>query len=255
MKTEIIVISDNISGNGLAGEWGLCLLIKYNDKKILVDAGASDLFLENLKKSGERVEEIDYAVLSHAHYDHANGFPSFLKNNSTANLFVRDSVEPDCYFKKFVFRKYIGIPRKMLDDNSDRVVRVSGNYELTKGIYLIPHKENNLSIIGKREMMYRRTPEGWCPDDFSHEQSVVVETKKGLLIINSCSHGGAANILTDVKSVFPDKRIYRMQQMDFKRLIWNISAQVIVQKTEPIIFLKKSWETSLHNFMLACISE
>ena len=208
MKTEIIVISDNISGNGLAGEWGLCLLIKYNDKKILVDSGASDLFLENLKKSGERVEEIDYAVLSHAHYDHANGFPSFLKNNSTAGLYVRDSVEPDCYFKKFVFRKYIGIPRKMLDDNSDRVVRVSGNYELTKGIYLIPHKENNLSIIGKREMMYRRTPEGWCPDDFSHEQSVVVETEKGLLIINSCSHGGAANILTDVKSVFPEKRIY-----------------------------------------------
>ena len=36
----------------------------------------------------------------------------------------------------------------------------------------------------------------------------VVETEKGLLIINSCSHGGAANILTDVKSVFPDKRIY-----------------------------------------------
>ncbi|MBQ1658741.1 MAG: hypothetical protein II059_02730 [Clostridia bacterium] len=22
---------------------------------------------------------MDYAVLSHAHYDHANGFPSFLK--------------------------------------------------------------------------------------------------------------------------------------------------------------------------------
>ena len=47
--------------------------------------------------------------------------------------------------------------------------------------------------------MYVRTKKGWKPDDFSHEQSVVIDTDKGLVIINSCSHGGAVNIINEVK--------------------------------------------------------
>ena len=66
MKTEITVITDNIAGESLAGEWGLCLLIGFNGRRILVDAGASDLFLKNMKSLGERVEDVDCAVLSHA---------------------------------------------------------------------------------------------------------------------------------------------------------------------------------------------
>ena len=53
MKTEITVIVDNIASENLCGEWGLSLLVKYNDKKILVDAGGSNLFLENMRGLGE----------------------------------------------------------------------------------------------------------------------------------------------------------------------------------------------------------
>ena len=123
MGTEINVITDNIPSAALAGEWGLCLLIHFNGKKILVDAGASDLFLKNMERLGENAEDIDYAVLSHAHYDHANGMPAFFENNSKAKLYVRDSTAADCYAKKFVFRKYIGIPQKMLKDYADRIER------------------------------------------------------------------------------------------------------------------------------------
>ena len=56
----------------------MSLLVEIGDKKILVDAGASDLFLENMEKLGMDVSDIDFAVLSHAHYDHANGMPDFL---------------------------------------------------------------------------------------------------------------------------------------------------------------------------------
>ena len=45
MKTKLTVIVDNISSEGIPGEWGLCALVEFGDKKILVDAGASDLFL------------------------------------------------------------------------------------------------------------------------------------------------------------------------------------------------------------------
>ena len=57
-------------------------------------------------------------------------------------------------------------------------------------------------------MMYRKLPGGWNPDDFAHEQSLVVDTDKGLVIFNSCSHGGAANIIREIQETFPDKKVY-----------------------------------------------
>ncbi len=192
----------------MQGEWGLSVYICYGDKKILLDSGSTNLFLENMRKLGIDVSDIDYAVLSHAHYDHANGFPAFFDNNDKAKLYIRDCTANDCYARKKIFRKYIGIPRKMLAKYPDRIEKVSGDCKLTDGVWLIPHKTAGLDSIGKRELMFRRTPGGWMPDDFAHEQSLVLETDKGLVILNSCSHGGAANIINEVKSTFPDKKVY-----------------------------------------------
>ncbi|MCR4850408.1 MAG: MBL fold metallo-hydrolase [Lachnospiraceae bacterium] len=208
METRITIIVDNVSDGNIKGEWGLSALVERGDRKILLDAGSTDLFLDNMKSLGIDVHDIDYAVLSHAHYDHANGFPAFLDKNFAAKLYLRESTGPDCYAKKWIFRKYIGIPRVLLKKYGDRIVMVSGDFELTDGVYLIPHKTEGLDRIGRRELMYRKTPGGWIHDDFSHEQSLVVETDKGLVILNSCSHGGAANIINEVKMTFPDKKVY-----------------------------------------------
>ncbi len=208
VETNITVIVDNKSVEGIQGEWGLSILVRYGDKNILLDSGSSKLFLENMEKLNIDVKDIDYAVLSHAHYDHANGFPSFFKINKSAKLYVRETVAADCYSKKKIFKKYIGIPRRMMAKYLDRIESVSGDYKLMDGVWLIPHKTEGLDAIGQRETMYRKTPNGWKADDFSHEQSLVIETDKGLVILNSCSHGGAANIINEVKSTFPDKKVY-----------------------------------------------
>lgn len=208
MKTELTVIVDNIADGGLQGEWGLCILAEYGEKKILVDTGASGLFAENMKKLGLDIKAVDCGVLSHAHYDHANGIPRFFEENKTAPFYLRAGTAEDCYFHKFIFHKYIGIPKNMGEKYGDRIEYVTGNYSVADGVFLIPHSTAGLSEIGKREMMYRRTKGGWVPDDFSHEQSLVLDTEKGLVIINCCSHGGAVNIINEVKSAFPDKEVY-----------------------------------------------
>ena len=46
------------------------------------------------------------------------------------------------------------------------------------------------------------------PDDFAHEQSLVFDTPNGLVIFNSCSHGGADNIINEVAATFPTKEIW-----------------------------------------------
>lgn len=211
MDTKITVIVDNIASEELIGEWGLCILVEYGDKKILVDVGGSELFAENLKKLGFAISDIDYAILSHAHYDHANGMPRFFTDNTKAKFYLRETTRENCYYKKFIFHKYIGIPKKVLTHYSDRIEMVSGDYELMKGVYLIPHKTPGLEAIGKREKMYQRISCcGWKADDFSHEQSLVLNTDKGLVIINCCSHGGAVNIINEAKATFPKKHVYAL---------------------------------------------
>ena len=208
METKLTVIVDNTPYGNMKGEWGLSILSECAGKKILVDVGASELFAENMSKLGFDIEDIDYGVLSHAHYDHANGMPRFFKENHKAKFYLRETTGENCYVKKFFFRKYIGIPKNVMTGYADRIEIVSGDYKLFEGAYLIPHKTKGLEAIGKREMMYQKTLRGWKADDFSHEQSLVLDTDKGLVIINCCSHGGAVNIINEVKETFPDKGVY-----------------------------------------------
>lgn len=208
MKTVMSVVIDNKACNGLKGEWGLSIVVDYKGKKILVDAGASDLFIDNMAKLNIDIRDIDYAMLSHAHFDHANGIPAFFKKNDKAKFYIRETTKDNCYAKRLFFYKYIGIPKRMMDEYADRIEVVSGDYELMDGVYLLPHKTANLENIGKKEKMYLKTDNGYIFDNFAHEQSLVVDTDKGLVIINSCSHGGAVNIINEVKNTFKDKHIY-----------------------------------------------
>lgn len=208
METKLTVIVDNIPSGTMLGEWGLSILVEINGKMILADVGASDLFATNLNKLGYDIKDIDYATLSHAHYDHANGMPRFFDENQKAKFYIRETTGENCYKKMLFIRKYIGIPRNVLTDYDDRIEIVSGDYKLCEGVYLIGHKTEGLEEIGKREKMYRRRVRGFEPDDFSHEQSLVLDTDKGLVIINCCSHGGAVNIINEVKATFPQNHIY-----------------------------------------------
>ena len=208
MKTVMSVVIDNKACNGLKGEWGLSIVVDYKGKKILVDAGASDLFIDNMAKLNIDIRDIDYAMLSHAHFDHATGIPAFFKKNDKAKFYIRETTKDNCYAKRLFFYKYIGIPKRMMDEYADRIEVVSGDYELMDGVYLLPHKTANLENIGKKEKMYLKTDNGYVFDNFAHEQSLVVDTDKGLVIINSCSHGGAVNIINEVKNTFKDKHIY-----------------------------------------------
>ena len=207
------ILVDNTAADGLCGEWGLCVLIEFGEKTILLDAGASDLYLTNCQKLGFDIKDVDYAVLSHAHYDHAGGMAHFFAQNEKASLFVRATTAPNCYARKMLwgtipYKKYIGIPKDLLAAHADRIVTAEGDVSLCDGAFLLPHKTQGLRAIGEREAMFRRIEKRWEPDDFSHEQSLVLDTDKGLVIFNSCSHGGAANIVREVQEALPGRTVF-----------------------------------------------
>lgn len=207
---KITVLSDNIapSDSSLKGEWGLSFHIEENGKAYLLDTGASPLFSKNAEKLGIDLLAVDTGILSHAHYDHSDGMESFFRLNKAARFYISSNCADTCYGKRFIFSKYIGIKKGLTQKYADRIYRVKGSQRLSEGVHLICHTADNLGIIGKKAGLYRKTHKKLVPDDFDHEQSLVFETEKGLVIFNSCSHAGPENILREVESAFPERNIY-----------------------------------------------
>jgi len=206
---KITALIENKAGNGLVCEHGLAVLIEYEGKKYLLDAGASDSFLQNALNLGINLEEIDAAILSHSHYDHSGGFEGFFKINKKANLYLQSTADELCYEKIGPISKYIGIPRNIIENYQNRLIFVKDNLEIAKGVHVIRHTTPDLDKRGKRAKMYRKEniTTSFTADDFSHEQSLVFETEKGLVILNSCCHAGADTVVKEVKQIFPGKEI------------------------------------------------
>lgn len=209
-ELKATVLIDNIAADGLTAEWGLSVFIGYKGKNYLLDTGASGKFADNAKKLGISLSDTDFGILSHAHYDHSDGMERFFSENDKAKFHIRESAAENCYGSKFIFSKYIGIRRGTLEKYSDRIVYASGDLQLSDGVTLVPHKTPGLAAAGKRAGMFRKVNGRRVPEDFSHEQSLVFDTRKGLVIFNSCSHGGADNIINEVAATFPGKKIYAL---------------------------------------------
>ena len=201
------ILIDNIGSNDCKGEWGLAVYISHNDKNILLDTGASSRFRDNAIKMGIDLEEVDFGVLSHAHYDHADGLPFFFKTNSKADFYLNAECKENCYGKRWIFGKYIGIKRGVMEEFASRIKYVSEKTELYKDAYILPHGEGDFSHIGKRAGLFVKEKGKTLPDSFRHEQSLVLRTEKGLVILNSCSHIGVENIINEVRNAFPDEKI------------------------------------------------
>lgn len=206
-RLEFTVLVENAAPEGLTGEWGLSLLIHSEAGCLLLDTGASALFAVNAEKMGVDLRQVDAAALSHAHFDHSDGFDAFCDLNSRAKIYIRRSARENCYSHHGERPKYIGIQKGFLKKRRARIVRVDGRAEILPGVWLVPHNRTDMRIRGlKTQMFVRRGP--WMrPDDFSHEQSLVFVLGNGLVIFNSCCHGGVDAILEETAEAFPGKKI------------------------------------------------
>jgi len=80
LKISVIcenAVSKNFNQKTFA-EWGLSIFIETGTQKILFDTGKSGIFAQNAKIMGLELDETDFIILSHEHWDHVNGLLNYL---------------------------------------------------------------------------------------------------------------------------------------------------------------------------------
>lgn len=213
METELCATAlvNNQALQGLFCEHGLSIWISYRAQQYLLDSGATNQFLENAKQLNIDLAKVDNAVLSHAHYDHAGGFPAFFEKNHHATVYLQSAAQEPCYKEKNGLKEYIGIPLGMLERWKNRICYVSGKTPLCSGVWLLSHDTPELAQKGRQVGMFRYVENSsWIPDNFAHEQSMIFETEKGLVVMNSCCHAGADIVVNEVLQAFPGQKVYAL---------------------------------------------
>lgn len=188
---KITVLAENTScRSDCLSEHGLSMFVEAAGYDLLFDMGQTDMFAVNAATLGLDLRRADGAVLSHGHYDHGGGISRFLQLNDHAKVYVSGyAFEP--YYSGT--EKYIGIDTSLKD--SPRLVPVKESIELAGGISLIPWGEYKpaypLESYGLNKM------ENGClvPDDFRHEQYVMLEENGRRILLSGCSHIGILNIM------------------------------------------------------------
>ena len=187
---KITALIENTSARGLPTEHGLSLFVETAEHKFLFDMGQTDLFARNAETLGIDLTTVDFAVLSHGHYDHGGGLNTFLARSDHAPVYMsRFAFEPHYNGTE----KYIGLDQDL--KSSNRLVLVDEDIQVSEGItvYGCHHapKVVDFGSCGLNMIQDGRMTE----DDFRHEQYLLVVENGKRILFSGCSHRGILNIM------------------------------------------------------------
>ena len=165
-KITMTVLYDNyLFEDGTQTDWGFACLIEGTEKTILFDTGTKgEVLFHNVGRLHVDLEKVDQIVISHDHGDHTGGLSSVLDKNHDVSVYY-----PVSFPKKFV---------QGVTDKKAKAIPVDDPVEICKDVY----------TTGEIGVQIK-------------EQSLILDTPKGLIIVTGCSHPGIVNILKKAKQV------------------------------------------------------
>jgi len=169
----ILVVYDNYQINSnLSPAWGFGCVIRTPTQDILFDTGGdSSILLSNMEKMNIDPKDIDIVVISHIHGDHVGGLDGFLDRNADVRVYIPASF-PDSW-------------RDKIESHGAEYRDVSWATQISNEVY-------TTGEMGT-----------WIK-----EQSLVVDTNEGLVIISGCAHPGVLNIATKARQILLHREFY-----------------------------------------------
>jgi len=169
---KFTILYDNyLYEQGTKPDWGFSCLIEGTEKVILFDTGTKpDILLHNVDHLGVDLKKVEQIVISHDHYDHIGGLPKVLDRNHDVSVYM-----PVSFAYEIV---------RSVEMKKAKVVSVDEPVEICPNVY----------STGEMGVQIK-------------EQSLIINTKKGLIIVTGCSHQGIVNILRRANKLF-DRPIY-----------------------------------------------
>ena len=189
---RITSLIDNYSQKGFRTEHGLSLYIQTRSgKNILFDMGQGHLLAENATQFGLSLRDIDFAVISHGHYDHGGGLSCFLKENDMAPIYIRREAFLPCYSLRDKHLHYLGLDIALA--NERRLILCKDK----------THISNDIIIFGNVKGKYPRPPanrflkgiDKVSDDLFPHEQHLIIQEGENVVLFCGCAHCGILNII------------------------------------------------------------
>ncbi|HKS74528.1 MAG TPA: MBL fold metallo-hydrolase [Terriglobales bacterium] len=212
---KITILSTMLVGDVTGiGEWGFSALVEADGHRILVDTGLHpETVLQNARDLKIDLSNVQDVILTHNHGDHVGGLVTLrrelMKQNPAALSFAHVG-------------KGIFYSRPLPDREGNRMIAIRKDYEALGGKFIehsdwaeifpgawitgpVPRQFPEHNWSGSIKV---QTPAGLVEDNIPEDQSLVLNTPQGLVVVTGCGHAGIVNILTDASTRFPDRPVY-----------------------------------------------
>jgi 7,8-dihydropterin-6-yl-methyl-4-(beta-D-ribofuranosyl)aminobenzene 5'-phosphate synthase len=165
-SVTITVVFDNIAfAEGYETFWGFSSVVSVPGRTILFDTGGrGDLLLDNMKRAGFEPDDVDIVFVSHGHGDHTGGVGAFLERNGEAVVYALGSF-PAAF-------------TELLAAHGVEPVVVTEPVEICPGCWSTGRIEGPAS-----------------------EQSLVICTDRGPIVITGCAHPGIVEIVRKAREL------------------------------------------------------
>lgn len=205
MKKITCVVDNAVQRGSLFwGEHGLSFRIETDHACALFDTGHSQSVLwHNLGLLGGCPRDVSVLILSHAHADHTGGLVAVLSQKPGLSLYAN----PDIFRPRFSLRegkyKPIGLPLTREDLALLADLHLSSSpVEVLPGVWTSGEITERPEPEGRSARHVVPAGDGWQPDPYRDDMSLVVETQEGLVVICGCCHAGLLNTLAHVRRAF-----------------------------------------------------
>jgi 7,8-dihydropterin-6-yl-methyl-4-(beta-D-ribofuranosyl)aminobenzene 5'-phosphate synthase len=187
-----------------SGEHGFSAFIETDKGNYLFDTGSGNSIVANSLILNKDLKNIKKIFLSHGHYDHTGGLPEVLELRGKVDVHAH----PHVFLDRIAvleengkeIKRFVGIPYKAayLESLGANFVFNKDFVEVEKGIFLTGEVPRNTSFEKPDPRLLSEIDGRVNQDIFLDDQSLILDTDKGLVVILGCAHSGVINIIQHV---------------------------------------------------------